>query len=540
MDQTFVTLQQYLRRWDMRRRLAEGLIWVPRGLLAGLLLAALLAGLARLRPLLTNEELGFVTIELGVVGFAAALLYLLLQRRNLIQQARFADAQFALQERASTAVEIQTGRFTVPADLAQRQLQDTVRAAGKVNAKAGLPLRLNRQDWFIMLLALALLAAAVWFPNPQATILQGQRAVQESIEEQIQALEALQEEVIQNPELTEEQKEEILEPIEGAIESLEAGDSSREEAVAVLSEAEADLQALEASNSTEQLQEALESAGQPLAENENAQSLGESLQNGDFSAASAAAAQLADTLPSLTPQEQAELAADLAATAEALAQTDPELAAELSEAAEALENGDVAAAQQALREASGTLQERAQQQAAAQQAAEAAGQVGEGRQEVAQAGEAGQSGQPGETGQPGEGQGEGQGQGQGEGQGQGQGEGDGQGEGQGQGQPGGDGTGQGGPGPGGGHAEDIYVPPYQPLTGEGVDIELPAECVANPAACGGLLSETPSEFGNETSNVPYDQVYGDYRNAANEALSSDYIPLGYKGYIRDYFSSLEP
>ena len=55
-----------------------------------------------------------------------------------------------------------------------------------------------------------------------------------------------------------------------------------------------------------------------------------------------------------------------------------------------------------------------------------------------------------------------------------------------------------------------------------------------------MLSETPSEFGNETSNVPYDQVYGDYRNAANEALSSDYIPLGYKGYIRDYFSSLEP
>ena len=77
---------------------------------------------------------------------------------------------------------------------------------------------------------------------------------------------------------------------------------------------------------TEQLQQALETAGQPLAENENAQSLGESLQNGDFSGASAAAAQLADTLSSLTPEEQAKLAEDLAATAEALAETDPELA----------------------------------------------------------------------------------------------------------------------------------------------------------------------------------------------------------------------
>lgn len=520
--------------------MADGLLWVPRGLLGGLLLAAAIAALARLRPLLTNEEVGWVALGTGGVGIAAALLILLLQRRAVLDQARFADAQFTLQERTSTAIEIQSGRFTLPAELAERQLKDTVQAISRVDTRRGLPLRLNRQDWLIILVATVLLSLAVWLPNPQADILQGKRAVAESIEEQIQALEALEEEIIQNPELTEEQKEEILEPIEGAIEQLEAGDLSQEEAVAVLSEAEADLQALEASNSNEALQQALETAGQPLADNENAQALGESLQNGDFSAASAAAAQLADTLPSLTPQEQAELAEDLAATAEALAQTDPELAAELNAAAEALQNGDVAAAQQALREASGTLQERAQQQAAAQQAGEASGQVGESRQEVAQAGQSGQSGQTGEGQGQGEGEGQGEGQGQGQGQGEGQGNGDGNGQGQGQGQPNGEGTGQGGPGPGGGHVENIYVPPYDPLTGEGVDIELPAECVANPAACGGLLSETPSEFGDETSTVPYDQVYGDYRNAANEALSSDYIPLGYKEYIRDYFSSLEP
>lgn len=74
----------------------------------------------------------------------------------------------------------------------------------------------------------------------------------------------------------------------------------------------------------------------------------------------------------------------------------------------------------------------------------------------------------------------------------------------------------------------------------GVDVELPAECVANPATCGGLLSENPTEFTGEMSSVPYSQVYGDYRDAAYEALDSDYIPLGLKGYVRDYFSSLEP
>lgn len=89
--------------------------------------------------------------------------------------------------------------------------------------------------------------------------------------------------------------------------------------------------------------------------------------------------------------------------------------------------------------------------------------------------------------------------------------------------------------------ENVYVPELRDLSGfTGVDVELPAECAANPADCGALLNETPTEFTDETSIVPYTQVFGDYRNAANEALQDDYIPLGLKGYIRDYFSSLEP
>ncbi len=40
--------------------------------------------------------------------------------------------------------------------------------------------------------------------------------------------------------------------------------------------------------------------------------------------------------------------------------------------------------------------------------------------------------------------------------------------------------------------------------------------------------------------VPYNQVYSDYRNAANRALDSDYIPLGLRDVVHDYFSSLEP
>jgi hypothetical protein len=87
----------------------------------------------------------------------------------------------------------------------------------------------------------------------------------------------------------------------------------------------------------------------------------------------------------------------------------------------------------------------------------------------------------------------------------------------------------------------VYVPEAADLSGEeGVPVELPAECLTNPAECGPLLSETPTELGAEESLVPYDQVFGDYRDAAYQALASEAIPLGLKAYIRDYFSSLEP
>jgi hypothetical protein len=55
-----------------------------------------------------------------------------------------------------------------------------------------------------------------------------------------------------------------------------------------------------------------------------------------------------------------------------------------------------------------------------------------------------------------------------------------------------------------------------------------------------LISETDSQFGDEQSLIPYNQVFGDYRDAAYQAMDDNYVPLGLKAYVRDYFSSLEP
>lgn len=523
----FSDLQQLLTRWGKRRRIKVALLRVPRGLLLGLLVAVVVATVSRLRPWLHNDELAYAAAGLAALGAVSSLVSLLTKRDSLVAQARLADLEFQLHERVSTAVEIHDGDIEAPSALARQQLADAMKSAASINAGEKLALRVDRRDWLFILLATGLLIAAVVLPNQQSLALKKREAIAQRIEEQVQALEQLQQEIVENPALTEEQQSELLEPIESALEALDETGLSQERAVAALSEAEADLRELSSDNNNDALRDRLQEASAPLTENSITQSLGTSLQAGDLSQAGAAAAQLADDLSQLSEEEVARLAEELADAAAALQGTDDQLAQELSEAARSLQDGDLAAAQSSLRGAAGTLQQRAQASELSQQAGAAADQLSQGRQTIAEA----------DGGEPGTGQGSGQGQGQG----QGEGSGDGFGQGSGAGQQTDQGSGVGGPGPGGGHAENVYVPPYADLTSEtGVDIELPAECLANPSECGGLLTENPTEFTDEGSGVPYSQVFGDYRSAAYEALSDDYIPLGLKGYVRDYFSSLEP
>lgn len=73
------------------------------------------------------------------------------------------------------------------------------------------------------------------------------------------------------------------------------------------------------------------------------------------------------------------------------------------------------------------------------------------------------------------------------------------------------------------------------LPNNGTSIELEPDASNSPVREGDF-SENP----NGQVTVPYNQVFSDYAGAANRALDSDYVPLGLRDVVRDYFTSLEP
>jgi hypothetical protein len=531
----FTSLTHYLHQWDARRRQQELLARLPIGLSIGLSLAAIAALLSRTRPLLTQAEMAVLALALALISVSITALAVLLRRRSLEEQARFADRYFALRERTTAAIEINAGRLPTSSELAERQLQDTLATAGAIDLPRRMPLTLRARDWLPVLITLIVLGLAILMPNRQESLLLEQRALDSTLAEQAAALEALTESIAANENLTAEQHSALQQPIDNALTAMSEGSLSREEAVATLSEAEAELRSLQEQFANSALDNALNQAGATLTQTEAGSALGEAFRSGQLETAAQAAADLAGELGSLPHGTQQELAERLAEAAAGLEAADSQLADRLQAAAESLADGETGVAEENLREAAAMLEERAQDQAAAVQAQQAASALNQTRREVAQLNSK-------MTGEPGESSGEAQSTqdssdsttidlngSAGNEMGAGEGE-----------QPA-----TGSPTQGGGRSENVYVPPAVELSSDtGLDLELPVQCLGNPETCGPPGEQLPGDPNDPArlggSQVPYEQVFGRYRATVNEALSGGNIPLGLQGLVRDYFSALEP
>jgi hypothetical protein len=527
-------LSQILHSWTQRLRFQRALVWSSRGFLLGLALALGLGVLGAYQARLLQGEFLILVVSIALLFPLISGIAAFLWSIRPLQAARYFDLHFHLKERLSTAFELVQHPEPVPAEIIDRQLQDTLSASMKVDLRRELPLRYNLREG-IVALGLVLLLGIVWFRGEswfQAA--QQARNVQQAVAEEAAQIEEIIKQIEANEALSETQKEELTAPLNEALQSLQEN-PSLENSVSVLTSTGEKMQALSDPQSR-QMSQALQEAGKQLAGDEGSplQGVGQELAQGD---PVSAASQLQNlNVSELSQAEQQQLADQLGTMADALQSTNPGLADQLRQAAEALRNGDTATAQQALQDAAEALSRAGQQVAFSQSASQTASQLQQGAGQVLAAGGGQQqANQTGQSSQNGAGSSQGQQPNGAAGSGAGQGSGTGE-------NPTGDEAGSSpipqdnGPGDGGETTyEQIYAPTL--LGGEGgSQVDLPGSDDE-----GEIIGQGPATPGDPGSSiVPYNEVYSQYEQIKNQAIESGEIPAQFTEIIKNYFDSLKP
>lgn len=390
LEQTASYLTRHVRRWDRRMRLLASIVWGPRALIAGLLFGVAIAIVARMRPWLLPDQILFYTALVMATSSVTVLAFIWLWPRSVPQSARQFDVRFGLKERVSTALELAGGLLVAPVEIGDRQLKDAVNAAGRVNVRVYLPLRVRWLELALLVLLVVLFAYLLLTPNPKTDELLAERELQDAIDAQAEELAAAIEEIENNPALTPLEQQALTEPLQEALDILQQESVSQEEAVAALAEAQQSLQELSDGLPPDQ-EGAYKEAASALAGSEMTSDLAEAMDKPDLRQSARELEELAEELGEreMSQEERDTLADQLESAADALQESNPAVAEKLREAAEALREGDTQAAQEALREAAELLeqqQEQLENSEMAESAREAGEQVQQSQRELARAG----------------------------------------------------------------------------------------------------------------------------------------------------------
>lgn len=308
----------------------------------------------------------------------------------------------------------------------------------------------------------------------------------------------------ETPELSKEEKKVFLEAAKALEKDLKTAKTKKaaEEAVR---EAQQNMKQLEKESVSKDLKELAET----LKQEESTAALSEALEQGDSSAISKAMEQLLQKMAAMDKGQAASLAQQLAEAVENI--SDAELQEALKALEEALENGaDPSEAGEALKNA---LLSQTQMNSALRSSLQKLN-CNVGQQSLAKKAESnGES--PGGEGQGSEGEGTG-----------------------GQttnGGNGGTGTGTGGQGRGFGHAEPEKIYTRSAAGKDGYDAQLKG----TDSEEGQTTITEHRTMGQAGTSVPYDTVYGQYRNEAMETLENSSVPYGMRELVSDYFATLE-
>jgi hypothetical protein len=540
-------LQEALRPVIMRLRREHYLIALMRALAVALAGSLLLFILAFFRP--WADVPTYCLAGAGVI-LLLALAWAVISRPGLWEAACQADAQ-GLKERVSTALEL-SGR-PPGNELQTRQREDALNRLQALDMEASFPLRLPRREGKVLVaLALFLIAANV-IPNPQQGEVERQRAIRREIAQQQKQVEKVKNDLARknekSPSVRREEGIKALEDLEQELNRTK----KQEQAMKSLTGTEEQLKKL-AGEGQEDINHDLQKLSQALKQNEAGQEIGEKLAAGDSREIKTGFDRLAAKTAAMTAADKQKLAASLSQAAASM--HDGGLQSQLNQAAQSLSSGSAQAAGSKLSALGATLGEMSAQSAVNTDLAQAQMALQSARTGIAAAAGSGNSAsmaaagssnrQPGGN-TPGGGNspgGTGAGSGQGS-QGQGAGQGAGAGAGAGIGSSNQDSQRQGnsssGRPSGGNLPADMSVGEY--------------EKIYDPARLG-RAGETSYVKGQEGSGpqqtveidnpdivpdsmLPYQQVIGEYSQAARESLNRSVIPAATQDLVRDYFSSLE-
>jgi len=581
-------LDSILTVWENRYKLRVLSMMLPRAIIAGFVISIVIGLVGYSQQLLPARNLAVITLAVCGISGLGVVLYTQFFPRQRQAAAQFFDIEFHLHERVSTAFELLDGRIKTHPDIEAMQIADTLRYAHEIDPQADIEMDFRQRELIVLGVLAVVMIAMIIVPlvigqtltpeNPSPAVL----AAQEEVEE-------ITETIATDTDINEVDREELLNALEIALERLKEEDISDEEAFAAMSQLESKIDEIEQElqDTLELDQSALEAAAESMSEfaippettegdpppegetpPENALPPTEEL--------SQALDELEQNAQQMTP-EQAKAAADaLRQAAQELMESNPELAQALQDAADALESGDSESLQEQLEQAQQQLEQQQQQNQQnqdaqqmlqdqselAQQSAQEisqeqseqsqqaqqgqqeseesqqgevnSSQQGEGESEMTQPGDS-EGSQPANSNQPGESESESESQ-NGDTSGQGAGEGE------------ASNTSLSGSG-----GEDQGADTDNETTGEQ---EIEYEAIYNPTGINGGganeleletdASDQPFREGDFDDNpfgqsqVSYDTVFNDYQDAANRALESDYVPLGLRDVVRDYFTSLEP
>ena len=564
-----------LRRVQNRLRWREAFALMPKAMALGGGAGVVLVTAWRIEPGGQGHMWLVLPFVLGLMLAAVLTVtaYALLRPRSLMSTARRADRMLSLDERLTTALEDATrplaGPDPTPGRLAllQAQLDDALTYARRISPDKDLPIEQDARKFWpvgaVLALLLAVLAAPdqLFYPFTDPI----NRAARHLIAVEKQRIEEVKRSVESLPRAsTDPTLKELLEELSRLSQDLSDEPLSREEAIARLSEAESELQKVLDPQAPARRQ-ALDQLARQLAASPHVttREAAEALRQGNYESASEALKKTGEDAASMTAEERRALAESFRKARDSVVSLDPELAKRLSEASDALESSDARSAQQALENLGQQVQDTGQKLASQEQVRQALAHIQQSRSNIAQAGHATPvagtpvtvsgtlvagspiaivgspvagtpisgtpvvlgspvSGRPAATGTPVLVPGQGQEGGLGGGSGN---------------ASGGSGNTGGSNSWGRGHIEPVYAPPT------GVDVPLTPVAVPGQDNPTGEQSSAVTNSGPNVTGeaqVPYDQVYGQYRERAGRALDTEYIPQGYKDLVRDYFTSIEP